>query len=122
EFGNRIFRNETDAFMLGFGLKGDNILEKWNFDASVYYSEVQDTARNTLVSSSRFNRAMNAADPIFDPASTDYIGTSIPYNPFGYYQVPIASNALVTEFAKVTTKDLNESKVISYNFVLSTAE
>ena len=122
EFGNRIFRNETDATMIGMGLKGDNIFDKWNFDASFYYSEIQDTSRSTLVSSSRFNQALNQADPIFDPASSTYIGTTVAYNPFGYWETAIPSNAAVTQYALINTKDLNTSKLLTYNFVVSTGE
>lgn len=122
EFGNRIFRNETDATMISFGLQGDNVLDKWNFDANYSYSAVQDTSRNTLVSSSRFNQVVNQADPIFDPASSVFIGTTTAYNPFGYFETPIASNAAVTEYAKVTTKDVNESELQLFSFVASTGE
>lgn len=122
EFGNRIYRNETDATMLGFGLKGENVFDKWNFDANFNYSEVQDTSRNTLVSSSRFNQVVNQADPIFDPASSTFIGTTTAYNPFGFWQTPIESNNAVADYAKVTVKDLNESSLIQYSFVASTGE
>ena len=122
EFGNRIYRNETDATMLGFGIKGDNVMEKWNFDASFYYSEIQDVSRNTLVSSSRFNQVVNQADPIFDPASSTFIGTTTAYNPFGFWATPIESNAAVTQYALVTTKDTNVSKMNTFNFVMSTGE
>jgi iron complex outermembrane receptor protein len=122
EFGNRIFRNTTDAFMFTTGIKGDNVLDKWNFDASFGYSYIKDTSRNTLNSASRFNRILNAADPIFVNGSGEYIGTSTAYNPFGYYRNPIASNALVTEYDKITVKDLNESMLASANFVAATGD
>jgi outer membrane receptor protein involved in Fe transport len=120
EFGNRVFRNQTDAFMFTTGLKADNILEKWTVEASFGYSFIRDTSRNTLNSASRFNRILNAADPIFSPASGEYIGTTVPYNPFGYYKNPIASNALVTEYDKITVKDQNESTLGQVNFVAAT--
>lgn len=122
EFGNRIFRNETDSTMLSFGMKGENVLDKWNFDANYSYSAVQDTSRNTLVSSSRFNQVVNQADPIFDPASSTFIGTTTAYNPFGYWETPIDANAAVTQYAKVTTKDVNESELQLFSFVASTGE
>ena len=78
--------------MLGFGLKGENVFDKWNFDANFNYSEVQDTSRNTLVSSSRFNQVVNQADPIFDPTSNTFIGTTTAYNPFGFWATPVESN------------------------------
>ena len=54
---------------------------------------------------------MNAADPIFDPTSSQYIGTTIPYNPFGDYRVPIPANAPSIAFAKVTSHEINTSKL-----------
>jgi iron complex outermembrane receptor protein len=122
EFGNRVFRNTTDAFMFTTGLKADNILEKWTMDASFGYSFIRDTSRNTLNSASRFNRILNAADPIFSPSSGEYIGTTTAYNPFGYYRNPIPSNALVTEYDKITVKDMNESMLASANFVAATGD
>jgi outer membrane receptor protein involved in Fe transport len=119
EFGNRIFRNNTDAMMLTAGIKGDNIAGNWNFDAGYSYSSIRDTSRNTLVSSSRVNRVLNANDSFFTPGSPDFLGTTMPYNPFGYYKVPIANNAKVVNAAKITTKDVNESKMNTFNFVIS---
>ena len=120
EFGNRIFRNQTDAMLITAGLKGENIAGKWNFDSGYTHSSIRDTSRNTLVSSSRFNRLLNAADPFFNPASPEYLGTTSPYNPFGYYKVSIPNNAAIVGAAKINTKDLNESKLNSVNAVMST--
>jgi iron complex outermembrane recepter protein len=122
EFGNRIYRNETDSALLTLGLRGEDILGRWNFDAGFSYSEVQDTARNTLVSAARFNRLLNANDPIFNPGSSEYLGTTTPYNPFGYYRNPIASNAAVVDYARITTKDVNTSRLMQYNLVVSNGE
>ena len=122
EFGNRIFESQTDATMIAFGIKGENILDKWNFDASYSYSGIKATDLSTLVSISRFNRVANQADPIFDPASDNFIGTTIPYNPFGFWENEIANNALVTDFALVQPKDLNESALQLFSFVASTGE
>jgi len=108
--------------MLGFGLKGENVFDKWNFDANFNYSEVQDTSRNTLVSSSRFNQVVNQADPIFDPTSNTFIGTTTAYNPFGFWATPVESNNAVADYAKVITKDLNESSLLQYSFVAATGE
>ncbi|MDB6094742.1 MAG: hypothetical protein JWM32_2304, partial [Verrucomicrobia bacterium] len=120
EFGNRIFRNTTDAVLFTVGLRGENIMDKWNFDAGYSYSTIKDTSRNTLVSAARFNRLLNANDSFFQPGSSDYLGTSSPYNPFGYYKVNIPNNAKIVDAAKITTKDLNESKLNEFNAVIST--
>ncbi len=122
EFGNRIYRNETDAFLLTTGIKAENILGKWNFDAGYSYSEIQDTSRNTLVSSSRFNRLVNANDSFFRPGSPDYLGTTVPYNPFGYYKVSIPNNALIVGAARITTKDVNTSSLNQINAVVTNPE
>lgn len=120
EFGNRIFRNQTDATLITAGIKGENIAGKWNFDSGYSYSSIRDTSRNTLVSASRFNRLLNAADSFFQPGSADYLGTTSPYNPFGYYQVSIPNNAKIVGAALINTKDLNESKLNQVNAVIST--
>jgi iron complex outermembrane receptor protein len=120
EFGNRIYRNQTDAMLITAGLKGENIAGKWNFDAGYTHSSIRDTSRNTLVSASRFNRLLNAADSFFQPGSADYLGTTSPYNPFGYYKVSIPNNARIVEAAKITVKDVNESKLNAFNAVMST--
>ncbi|MEY2880782.1 MAG: hypothetical protein RLZZ15_3162 [Verrucomicrobiota bacterium] len=120
EFGNRIFRNSTDALLLTTGLKAQNVMGSWNFDAYYSHSAIRDTSRNTLVSSSRFNRLVNANDSFFQPGSADFLGTTTPYNPFGYYKVSIPNNERVVGAAKVTTKDVNESKLNTLATVIST--
>lgn len=120
EFGNRIFRNQTDALLLTTGIKAENIMGKWNFDGYYSHSSIRDTSRNTLVSSSRFNRLLNANDSFFTPGSADYLGTTQPYNPFGYYKVSIPNNAAIVNAGKVTTKDVNESKLNTLSAVVST--
>ena len=72
------------------------------------------------MSAARFNRLMNANDSFFQPGSSDFLGTTLPYNPFGYYKVNIANNAKIVDAAKITTKDLNESKLNEFNAVIST--
>ena len=93
EFGNRVIRDTTDALMFTSGIKADNIAGKWNFDASFSFSSIEDHRRAPQVSATRFNQLVNANSPIFDPRSSSYIGTTTPYNPFGYYRNPIGSNA-----------------------------
>ncbi|MDQ8184559.1 TonB-dependent receptor [Pelagicoccus sp. SDUM812002] len=119
EFGNRIYRDTNDALNATLGLRTDSFLGGWNLDASLSYSSIKNTTRNTLVSISRFNRLSNAADPIFDETSDEYIGTTIPYNPFGYYQNEIENNALIAPYAKVDLKDTNESSLYGTQVVIS---
>ncbi len=119
EFGNRIYRNNTDALLLTFGLKGENIMGHWNFDTGYSYSSIRDASRNTIPSSSRFNRLMNANDSFFLPGSTDYLGTTTPYNPFGYYKNSIPNNAKIVNAALIDQKDANESRLNQVNAVIS---
>jgi outer membrane receptor protein involved in Fe transport len=111
DFGNRIFRDTNTAFMATVGVKADNVFENWNLDAGVRYSEVKENTDDTLVSTSRFNRVLNAADPIFNPSSASYIGTTVAYNPFGYYTNPIPSNKAVVAYATSRVKDINVSSL-----------
>lgn len=121
EFGNRIFKNHNVAFAVTGGLRAENIAGKWNLDASMRYSSISNNLNAKLISTSRFLRAMNAADPIFNPSSPSYIGTTQPYNPFGYYRNPIASNSAPVEFATHYQKDENVSRLLDAGATLNTA-
>jgi len=121
EFGNRIFKNNNTAVAVTGGLRVDNIADKWIFDGSVRYSSMVNSLNARLISASRFLRAMNAADPIFNPASSNYIGTTQPYNPFGYYRNPIASNSAPVAFATHYQRDENTSRMWDAGATLSTA-
>src|SRR5205807_1706709 len=90
DFGNRLFNDETDAFLVTLGVKGDKLFDgNWGYDAGFRYSQVKVEEIDRLVSVSRFNRILNANDTIFQPSSSDFIGTTIPYDPFNDYRVPI---------------------------------
>ena len=112
EFGNRLFDNETDAVLLTTGLRGDKLFDgSWGYDTAFRYSEVKNLSTGQQVSISRFNRIVNQADPIFNPNSSEYIGTPVAFNPFGDFRVPIASNQASVEFARVFPKDFDISKI-----------
>lgn len=112
EFGNRMFDNETDAFLGTVGFKGSKLFNgTWGYDTGFRYSEVRNTTTGTQVSSSLYNRILNQADPIFNPASSQYIGTPVAFNPFGDFRVPIAANQASIEFARVHPKDTDVSKL-----------
>lgn len=72
------------------------------------------------MSRTRLNRIWNAADPIFDPASPQFIGTTVAYNPFGDFREPIPSNAAGISFATVHSKDIQISKLTAADFTLYT--
>jgi iron complex outermembrane receptor protein len=121
DFPNRILVDTTDAFMTTAGLRGEKLFGgSWGYDAAFRYSEIKDTATGVGVSSTRFNRILNAADPIFDPASSEFIGTTVPYNPFGDYRVRIPSNLQTINFASAQTKDIDSSKMWTIDFTAYT--
>ncbi|HEY4283462.1 MAG TPA: TonB-dependent receptor, partial [Chthoniobacterales bacterium] len=121
EFGNRVINNQTEAYFSTLGLKGDKLFDgSWGYDAGFRYSETQNTSSGTLVSSSRFDRILNAVDPIFDPASAQFIGTTVPYNPFGDYRRPIATNALPVDFALIHPKSIDQSKLTALDLNIYT--
>src|SRR6266511_1083300 len=112
EFGNRLFDNETDAWLSTIGIKGDKLFDgSWGYDAGFRYSQIKNVQTGTQVSASRFNRILNQADPIFDPTSPQFIGTTTAFNPFGDYRAPIPSNEATVEFARVHPKDVDTSKL-----------
>jgi len=122
EFGNRIYRTTNTAFNAAAGLRGEKVMGNWNWDLNGYYSQIRQATRNTLVSITKFNRINNAADPIFDPTSDQYIGTTIPYNPFGYFRNEIENNKLVAPFALVELKDRRESELYGGSLAINNPE
>jgi iron complex outermembrane receptor protein len=112
DFGNRLFDNETDAILATVGVKGDKLFDgSWGYDAGFRYSQLKNVQTGQQVSASRFNRILNQNDPIFDPTSPQFIGTTVAFNPFGDFRVPIASNQATIDFARVHPKDEDLSKI-----------
>ena len=123
EFGNRLFDNESEAWLATLGFRGDKLFNgTWGYDTGFRYSQIKNTTTGTQVSISRFNRILNQADPIFNPASSEYIGTTVAFNPFGDFRVPIASNQASIEFARVHPKDLDTSKLATLDATLYTTD
>jgi iron complex outermembrane receptor protein len=123
EFGNRVFNNETDAWLSTIGIKGDKLFDgSWGYDAGFRYSQLKNIQTGTQVSASRFNRILNQADPIFDPTSPQFIGTTVAFNPFGDYRVPIASNSATVEFARAHPKDEDTSKLATLDATIYTTD
>src|SRR5256885_3081585 len=123
EFGNRLFDNETDAWLSTIGIKGDKLFNgSWGYDAGFRYSQLKNTVTGTQVSASRFNRILNQADPIFDPTSPQFIGTTVAFNPFGDYRAPIESNSATVEFARVHPKDEDTSKLATLDATIYTTD
>ena len=123
EFGNRKFDNETDSYLATLGFRGDKLFDgTWGYDTGFRYSEVRNTTTGTQVSSSRYNRILNQADPIFNPASSEYIGTTVAFNPFGDFRVPIPGNQASIEFARVHPKDTDYSKLATLDATIYTTD
>ena len=121
EFGNRLFDNETDAWLTTIGIRGDKLFDgNWGYDAAFRYSQLKNTVTGTQVSASRFNQILNQADPIFDPTSSQFIGTTVAFHPFGDYRVPIPSNEATIEFARVHPKDEDFSKLATLDATIYT--
>jgi len=121
EFGNRLFDNETDAWLSTIGFKGDKLFDgTWGYDAAFRYSQLKNTVTGTQVSASRFNRVLNQADPIFDPASSQFIGTTTAFNPFGDFRAPIPSNEATIDFARVHPTDIDTSKLATLDATMYT--
>jgi outer membrane receptor for ferrienterochelin and colicin len=124
EFGNRLFDNETDAFLATFGVRGSKLFNgSWGYDFGGRYSQIKNTTTGTQVSASRFNRILNQADPIFDPTSSQFIGTTVAFNPFGDYRsAPIASNQGSIEFARIHPVDRDETKLATIDGTIYTTD
>src|SRR5881396_1203088 len=121
EFGNRLFDNETDAWLSTIGIRGDKLFNgSWGYNTGFRYSQLKNVQTGQQVSASLFNRILNAADPIFDPNSSQFIGTTTPFNPFGDFRVPIPSNQATVEFARVHPKDEDISKIATVDGTIYT--
>ncbi len=122
EFGNRIYHNRNTAFAMTGGLRIDNIADKWAFDSKIRFSSISNVDNIRLISTSRLLRALNANDPIFNPASPSFIGSTVPYNPFGFFRNVIPSNAAPVAFATAFQRDENSSTIGDLGLSLTTGE
>src|SRR6184192_3637609 len=123
DFGNRIIDNENIAERFTVGVKGDKLFDgSWGYDAGFMYSQIQQIAQIRSVNGPRFERILNAADPLFDPASASFIGQTTPYNPFNDFRVPIASNLPLIAFATDRARDLFTSKLATLDLNIYTTD
>lgn len=122
EFGNRIFRTYTNSGVGTLGISGQDVADKWDFRSGVRYSFIEQTDRNNVASITNINRLLNQNDPIFDPDSNEYIGSTVAFNPFGYFLNPIANNDEIASFAKVETKGYAVSDLLMGFFQANTTE
>jgi iron complex outermembrane recepter protein len=123
DFGDRLIDNENIAELFTIGIKGDKLFNgTWGYDGAFRYSQILNISRIRDVSVSRFDRIMNAADSIFNPAASDFIGQTTPYNPFGDFRVPIATNLPLIDFATLHARDLNASKLATLDMNIYTTD
>jgi iron complex outermembrane recepter protein len=123
DFGNRLIDNENIAERFTAGVKGDKLFNgTWGYDAGFTYSQIQQISQIQDVSGPRFERILNAADPLFDPTSSVFIGQTTPYNPFNDFHVPIASNAPLIDFATLKARDLVTSKLTTLDLNIYTTD
>ena len=122
EFGNRVFQTNNTAFAMTGGLRLDNIADKFTFNAVGRYSTIENAQNNRLISTARLLRSLNANDSIYNPASPDFIGSTSPYNPFGYFRNPIAANTAPVAFATQYQRDYNSSRLFDGGISLTTGE
>ena len=118
EFGLRTMESITDAFYTTWTLEGRDLEiagDTWNYDFGFRYSLVDSATESHFVSKTLLNRILNENDPWFDPASPEYLGTEMPYNPFGASQIDGYSNEnnqKIAENAKVQLKDNARSDLL----------
>ena len=123
ELGPREFDTTVNSFFTTVGLSGDKLFDgHWGYDTTFRYSQIESDLVNRAVSISRFQRTLNAADPIFDPASPQFIGTTIPYNPFGDYRVPVANNYRLASFTEIHAGEVDRSTLATVDVNIYTTE
>ena len=121
EFGNRKFDSSTDTVFTTIGLRGDKLFGgSWGYDAAFRYSHIVATTDITYPSAARFERTLNAADPIFNPNSPQYVGTTVPFNPFGDYRVPIANNYKLVDFVVIHPREIDTSSLAVFDLNIYT--
>src|SRR5437762_6231305 len=121
---NRLIDNENIAERFTVGVKGDKLFNgTWGYDAAFMYSQIEQIARFQSVNVQRFERILNGADSLFNPTSSDFIGQTTPYNPFGDTQhVAIPTNAPLLNFATLNTRDLLTSKLATLDLNMYTTD
>jgi len=124
DFGNRLIDNENIAERFTVGVKGDKLFNgTWGYDGAFMYSQIEQIAKFQGVSKTRFNRILNANDPLFNPAATEFIGQTVPYNPFVDTQhVVFPTNLPLVEFATLRTRDLLTSKLATLDLNIYTTD
>ena len=123
DLGPRDYQTINDAFFVTAGLRGDKLFDgTWGYDATMRYSLTRSDINIRSVSESRFQRILNASDPIFDPSSPQFVGTTVPYNPFGDYRVPIPNNYRLADFAEIHGEKVDLGAITSVDLNIYTVQ
>jgi iron complex outermembrane recepter protein len=124
DFGNRFVDNENIAERFTAGVKGDKLFNRtWGYDGAFVYSQIEQISRLQGINPLRFDRILNAADPLFDPTSSQFIGQTIPYNPFvDSRHVTFPSNLPLIDFARLNSRDLFTSKLATLDLNIYTTD
>jgi len=123
DFGNRVFINENEAWLSTIGVKGDKLFDgSWGYDGAFRYSQIVSVNQIKDVNGPRFERILNANDSLFNPASSDFIGQTTPYDPFNDFKVPIKTNLPLIDFATLHAHNLFESKLATLDVNIYTTD
>jgi len=124
DFGNRLIDNENIAERFTTGVKGDKLFDgSWGYDGAFMYSQIQQISQFQGINGPRLERILNGADSLFNPASSDFIGQTTPFNPFGNpLSVVIPSNLPLVDFATLHTRDLFTSKLTTLDLNIYTTD
>jgi iron complex outermembrane receptor protein len=123
DFGNRLFDNESFAYLTTVGVKGDKLFDgSWGYDGGFRYSEILSNGRIQDVNGVRFEQILNGNDPIFNPASANFIGQTIPFNPFTDFKVPFKTNAPLIKFATLHAHNIFTSKLATFDLNIYTTD
>jgi iron complex outermembrane receptor protein len=124
DFGDRLVDNENIAERFTVGVKGDKLFNgTWGYDGAFMYSQIEQISQLQGENIPRFERILNAADPLFDPTSSEFIGQTIPFNPMVDSQhVTFPSNLPLIDFARLHTKDLFTSKLATLDLNIYTTD
>ena len=124
DFGNRLIDNENIAERFTVGVKGDKLFNgTWGYDGAFMYSQITQYSTSIVSDGGRVNRILNGNDTLFNPTSSDFIGQTIPYNPFGDGQhVVIPSNLPLLAFAEQRAKTNSTSKLATLDMNIYTTD
>jgi iron complex outermembrane receptor protein len=123
DFGDRKVDTENEAWMSSLGVKGDRLFDgSWGYDGAFRYSQILNINQVRDVNGSRFERILNANDALFNPASSNFIGQTTPYDPFNDFRVPIKSNRPLIDFATLHSHNLFESKLATFDLNIYTTD